>query len=46
MDAALEAGEAGCWLIELLGVITRNRFFGKKRTVYALNSSLHSTRIH
>lgn len=33
MEAALEAGEAGCWLIELFGVMTRNRFLGKKRTI-------------
>jgi hypothetical protein len=31
---ALEAGEAGCWDIELLGVMTRNRFLGKKRTTH------------
>jgi hypothetical protein len=35
---ALEAGEAGCCDIELLGVMTRNLFFGKKRTVDQLPS--------
>jgi len=37
---ALEAGEAGCCDIELLGVMTRKRFFGKKRTTLQLASRL------